>query len=91
MLCLMTAPDHNDDVPSGEPSNEPGPEHDDGSFAFGADDDETMPEHGADSRDVRRVGLVLGVALVVLFALVLLLLQVLGNVFGDMWDKVFTF
>ena len=91
MLCLMTAPDHDDDVPSGEPGNEPSPEHDDGSFAFGADDDETMPEHGADSRDVRRVGLVLGVALVVLIALVLLLLQVLGNVFGDMWDKVFTF
>jgi hypothetical protein len=84
MLCLMTAPDHDDDVPSDEPGNE----HDDGSFAFGAGDDETTPEH---SRDVRRVGLVLGVALVVLIALVLLLLQVLGNVFGDMWDKVFTF
>ena len=84
MLCLMTAPDHDDDVPSGEPGNE----HDNGAFAFGADEDESMPEH---SRDVRRVGLVLGVALVVLIVLVLLLLQVLGNVFGDMWDKVFTF
>jgi hypothetical protein len=86
MLCLMTAPDHDDDVPNGEPGNA----HDEGAFAFDADDD-NMPEHGADSRDVRRVGLVLGIALVVLIALVLLLLQVLGNVFGDMWDKVFTF
>ena len=35
--------------------------------------------------------MVLGVALVVLIALILLLLQVLGNVFGDMWDTIFTF
>ena len=83
MLCLMTAPDH-DDVPGTN-----GEESQDNTFAF--DEDDSMPEHGADSRDVRRVGLVLGVALVVLIALVLLLLQVLGNVFGDMWDKVFTF
>jgi hypothetical protein len=85
MLCLMTAPDHDDDVPGAG-----GETGQDEPFAFDADD-EAMPERGADSRDVRRVGLVLGVALVVLIALILLLLQVLGNVFGDMWDKIFTF
>jgi hypothetical protein len=86
MLCLMTVPDHDDDDVPGA-SSETGPN---GTFPFGADD-EAVPERGADSRDVRRVSLVLGVALVVLIALVLLLLQVLGNVFGDMWDKIFTF
>lgn len=63
---------------------------DDDAFGWEGEDD-TVPEPASDSRDIRRVSLVLGVALVVLIALVLLLLQVLGNVFGDMWDKVFTF
>ena len=65
------------------------PNHDDNYFAFGSDDE--TENDVAPSRDLRRVGVVLGVALVVLIALVLVLLQVLGNVFGDMWNSVFTF
>lgn len=64
------------------------PEHND-SFGWHGDDD--APDHTTPSRDLRRVGVVVGISLVVLVALFALLVQVLSNVFGDMWDSVFTF
>jgi hypothetical protein len=64
------------------------PPHDD-SFGWHGDDDPNEP--AAPSRDVRRVGVVIGISLVVLVALFALLIQVLSGVFGDMWDSLFTF
>jgi hypothetical protein len=64
------------------------PEHDD-SFGWHGDDEPAEP--ATPSRDLRRVGVVVGISLIVLVALFALLLQVLSNVFGDMWDSVFTF
>lgn len=62
------------------------PPHDD-SFGWQADDE----PHEPPARDLRRVGVVVGISLVVLVALIALLVQVVSGVFGDMWDSVFTF
>ena len=42
-------------------------------------------------RDMTRVGLVLVAALVLLAGMTFVLLSVLGDMFGDMWNSVFTF
>ena len=65
------------------------PDRDDSAFAWKGDDESSVDR--APAHDLRRVGLVLGVALMVLIGLGILLLQVLGDVFSDMWNSVFTF
>ncbi len=65
------------------------PDSDEDAFAWQGDDQ--PPPEAAPARDLRRVGLVLGIALLVLIGLGILLLQVLGDVFSDMWNSVFTF
>ncbi len=41
--------------------------------------------------DLRRVGQVLGIAVVLLVLLLVVLAKVAGGVFADMWHSVFTF
>jgi hypothetical protein len=67
------------------------PDRDDESTFGWRDDDEAPSATEPPSRDARRVGLVLGSALVLLVLMFVLLVNLLGGIVGDMWDSVFTF
>ncbi len=63
------------------------PSRDDDPFEWAG---EPKPEP-APTSDLRRVGQVLGIAVVLLALLLVVLAKVAGGVFADMWDSVFTF
>ena len=63
------------------------PQRDDDPFEWSA---EPEPEPTPTS-DLRRVGQVLGIAVVLLVLLLALLAKIAGGVFADMWHSVFTF
>lgn len=50
----------------------------------------TQPEESP-TKDGRRVGLVVGSALLIVAVLVVVLIQIVSGIFGDMWHSVFTF
>jgi len=63
------------------------PERDDDPFHW-AEEPEPEP---APTSDLRRVGQVLGVAVLLLVLLLALLAKIAGGVFADIWHSVFTF
>lgn len=67
---------------------EPEDEH---PFAWDEHVDDEEVQDPVPARDLKRVGLVVGTALVLLVGLFFLLAKILGGLIGDMWDSVFTF